>query len=186
MPFGGPPQCGERYSHLLVVNGNTADKPCGLLTAGGAGCFYFHAEAWVRRADEVWFLVRSAWNELVRRENERQQWEDSRQLRPQVEEFERAAESMERWSAWEGTIGAGLDYNKRVVDGAAAVTRLGACALDRLNQAIERLAGGTIEPGASPESSMFPGMPNAPEGLGGAVLLGLAALALFYFTREKS
>ncbi len=161
-----------------MVNGNPADEPCGPLTLGGAGCFYFHAEAWTRRADEVWYLVRGAWNQLIRLENSRGDWTASQMLRPQVEEFERASEQMERWNAWDGTIGEGLDYNKRIVDGAAMVVRLGACALERLNTAIEAVGGGTIEPGLSPEGEpIFPVAPST-MGLGLLVLLGVAAFVL--------
>lgn len=180
--FGAPPQCGERYAHLLTVNGNTSDAPCGVLTMGGAGCFYFHAQAWERRADEVWYLVRAAWNELIRRENAQQQWSGSNQLRAQVEEFERAASNMERYTVWKGTVAGGLDYNKSIVDGAIAVISLGACCLERLNAAIEASAGGTIEPGMSPESSPLPSF--LPEGIGPIVIAALFAFGLFAWSRR--
>jgi hypothetical protein len=175
-------QCGERYKHLLVVDGNPSDTPCGLLTLAGGGCSMWHAKAWEARADEVWYLVRASWNRLVQMENERKSWADSTQLRAQVEEFERASAEMQRWS-WTGlATGELLAFNKQVVASAINVISLGACALDRLNAAIENIGGGAgIEPGMSPETpSIFPSGDG-----GGIMLIAAVGLAAFMFMESR-
>lgn len=166
--------CGERYQDLLTVNGNPADKPCGIWSNVG-GCTTAQATAWNARADEVWYLVRAAWNSLMDLENARQDWTLSRSLRPQVDEFERSAENMVRWS-W-----LSIEFNTTVVDSAVGVVRQGACALDRLNNAIASLNGGSIEPGASSESP-----PLFPPAAGNTLLLvAVAAAAAFFLWSQR-
>ena len=173
--------CGDRYLHLLIVDGNPSDQPCGLATLAGAGCSVYHAQAWNKRADEVWYLVRESWNQLIRLENARGDWASSTALLAQVESFERASEQMMRWSWWGIAKGDVLTYNKEVVASAIDVVRAGACTLERLADAIEQLSpGSTIEPGSSPTAE-----PNG-WGTSGLIILGLAAVAAMTFGGKEA
>ena len=74
--------CGDRYSHLLRAGGKTADDPLGMW------CSEPDAELWYGQARHVFGLVRSAWNALMRVENEKGEHPHTDAIRTGMEAYE--------------------------------------------------------------------------------------------------
>ncbi len=126
--------CGDMYSDLLIVRGNTPDDPCGPLLEESA-CTSLDATAYVARADEIYAYNLAAWNLLIAAENERQDWPESSSL-----------EGDPFWSAYEDmNRGEPIGYAPNVVQSALTVMREGVCLLQKLNEALDRVTGGQEE-----------------------------------------
>lgn len=164
--------CGDTYAHLLVVRGNPPDKPCGWATEWS--CTGIDAIAHEKRADEIFKLVRKAWNTLMAAENERKDWSETQALEPQVAVFEEEHKGMKRWSIW-GPVWAdsAIMYLPGLIQSTQNVQRLGVCALELLNAALGRVDAGQVQPPYTPEPE--PWLPDLPDG--GGFGLGMGAIA---------
>lgn len=176
MPYGAPPQgCGEAYANLVQASGGrTPEFPHGQLVPGSGvpslWCNQTDADAWYSQARHVFGLVRGAWNALMEAENKAQNFDASRAVRDSVTSYETEHGRLKEPSVWMA-FGAG-GCSQAVADYIANI-RNGACQLDLLNQALQRV-------GASPMPSPYVTPPSpGPFDVTGIAGIGLALLAIF-------
>ena len=174
--------CGDMYADLLIVRGNPPDDPCGPLLEEWA-CNELDAKAYNARADEIYAYCLAAWNLLVAAENS---WDESSVL--EADPFWSSYETMLRFSeAW---VLVQPTHVADVVQSSIAVMREGACLLQKLNEALDRLTNQEVTPPVVPEDDPLIVVPDLPKPLSNAfTFIGLAiavAVGFVVYNRLKA
>ncbi len=187
--LGPPPQplppilkseCGAKYADLLIVRGNPPDDPCGPLLEEFA-CNELDAKAYNERGDEIYVYCLAAWNLLVEAENERQSWPESTVL--EGDPFWTTYAEMKRFS--EGWVLLNPLHVAEVVQSSLTAMRQGACCLQKLNEALDRVTKQKVTPPFVPEDKSLIDPLLKPVGdfaqvmmwgVGGLLLLGAGVL----------
>lgn len=138
--------CGARYADLIQASdGRTPDAPYSSVIPGAPlWCNEPDAQAWYAQATHIFKLQRAAWNELIGVENETGDHERSRKISPSATAYENAYFALDDPDFYMVFSAGGC---AEAIDAYIANMRMGVCVLDRLNQALEDLGSGTIDPG---------------------------------------
>ena len=169
--------CGDAYSDLLIVRGNTPDDPCGPLLEEWA-CNELDAKAYNARADEIYAYCLAAWNLLIEAENKRQDWAESEVLKG--DPFWSSYEAMKRFS--EGWVLVNPLHVAEVVASSLTVMREGTCCLQKLNEALDRVTNQEVTPPFVPEDDPLIDLDDLPKPISNAMtFIGLAVAVAIGF-----
>lgn len=165
-PFG---TCGERYAHLVQVDGWGPSNP----TGGKPWASEADVKAWLAVAKSLFDMVRARWNELITTENQRKDWTQSEKIRPSIVEFETSYAALPEPKWWQA---AGQDAALAKV---VQVAQAGACALELVEDANTAAGGSSMPVPYSPApTDWFPSFDAGGDWIL-IVVLGVAAWAWF-------